>query len=85
MQALGLEVLLKGNNFLRLLAGLGVALRISLLSVAVSIPAGILLGTWMTGKNPVVRFLLRVYLEIMRILPQLVLLFVVFFGTTPHN
>ena len=82
MQALGLEVLLKGNNFLRLLAGLGVALRISLLSVAVSIPAGILLGTWMTGKNPAVRFLLRVYLETMRILPQLVLLFVVFFGTT---
>ena len=61
---------------------MGVALKISLLSVAISIPAGMILGMLMTGKNIVIRAVLRVYLEAIRILPQLVLLFLVFFGTT---
>ncbi len=51
MLDLGLEVLFKGNNMLRLLGGLGVALKISLLSVAISIPLGLLLGMLMTRKN----------------------------------
>ena len=82
MPDLGFEVLWKGKNFARLMGGLGVALRISLIAVAISIPAGILLGIVMTRKNPVTRFLTRLYLEIIRIMPQLVLLFLVFFGTT---
>ena len=82
MPDLGLEVLLKGRNLIRLLEGLGVALKISLISVLISIPLGILLGALMTWKNPVTKALLRVYLEIVRIMPQMVLLFLVFFGTT---
>lgn len=82
MPDLGLEVLFKGRNFVRLLGGLWVALKISLISVAISIPAGILLGIVMTWKNPVTRVLTRAYLEMIRIMPQLVLLFLVFFGTT---
>ena len=82
MPDLGLNVLLKGKNMARLLGGLWVALRISLLSVAISIPLGILLGVLMSGKNSVVKAILRVYLEIIRIMPQMVLLFLVFFGTT---
>ena len=82
MPDLGLNVLLKGKNMARLLGGLWVALRISLLSVAISIPLGTLLGVLMSGKNPVVKVILRVYLEIIRIMPQMVLLFLVFFGTT---
>uniref|UniRef100_UPI003FEF44AF amino acid ABC transporter permease n=1 Tax=Gemmiger formicilis TaxID=745368 RepID=UPI003FEF44AF len=82
MPDLGLDVLLKGKNMARLLGGLCVALRISLLSVAISIPLGILLGVLMSGKNNVVKAILRVYLEIIRIMPQMVLLFLVFFGTT---
>ena len=82
MPDLGFDVLWKGKNFARLMGGLWVALRISLISVAISIPAGILLGVVMTWKNPVTKFLTRLYLEIIRIMPQLVLLFLVFFGTT---
>ena len=82
MRDLGFEVLWKGKNLVRLLGGLWVALRISLIAVAVSIPLGILLGIVMTWKNPVVRSLSRLYLEFIRIMPQLVLLFLVFFGTT---
>ena len=82
MPDLGLEVLLKGKNAVRLLGGLWVALRVSLISVAISIPLGILLGVLMTKKNRLVRAVLRIYLEIIRIMPQMVLLFLVFFGTT---
>ncbi|MCR4601017.1 MAG: amino acid ABC transporter permease [Clostridia bacterium] len=82
MPDLGLEVLFKGTNMLRLLGGLGVALKISLIAVAISIPLGILLGSLMTWKNPVARAILRLYLETVRIMPQLVLLFLVYFGTT---
>lgn len=82
MVDLGLEVLLKGKNMARLLAGLGVALQISLVSVAISIPLGILLGIVMTGKNRIIHALTRIYLEIIRIMPQMVLLFLVYFGTT---
>ena len=79
---LGLEVLFKGQNLMRLLGGLGAALQISLISVDFSIPLGILMGLCMTSQNRISRFLLRFYLEFIRIMPQLVLLFLVFFGTT---
>lgn len=82
MPDLGLDVVFKGKNAVRLLGGLGIALRISLISVLISIPLGILVGILMTFKNPVLKAILRVYLEIIRIMPQLVLLFIVFFGST---
>lgn len=78
----GIEVLFKGKNLMRLLEGLGVALEISLISVLISIPVGIVLGILMAGRNPVIKAVLRVYLDFIRIMPQLVLLFLVFFGTT---
>ena len=79
---MGFEILLKGNNMLRLLQGLWVALRISLISVVISIVLGILLGMLMTSKNKVIQVITRIYLEIVRIMPQLVLLFIVYFGAT---
>ena len=82
MPDLGISVLFKGKNMIRLLGGLWVALKISLISVVISIPLGILLGIVMTWKNPVTKAVTRVYLEIVRIMPQMVLLFLVFFGTT---
>ena len=82
MPDLGLNVIFKGKNAVRLLGGMGVALRISLIAVVISIPLGILIGILMTFKNPILKAVLRVYLEIIRIMPQLVLLFIVFFGST---
>ena len=79
---LGLEVLLKGSNMLRLLQGLWVALRISLIAVVISIPLGLLFGVLMTRKNVVLKAIFRVYLEFIRIMPQLVLLFLFYFSTT---
>lgn len=82
MPDLGFDLLFKGSNMMRLLGGLWVALRISLISVALSIVLGILLGAVMTMKNPVTKLITRVYLEIVRVMPQMVLLFLVFFGST---
>lgn len=82
MPDLGLEVLCKGSNLFRLLEGVWVAVRISLISIAISMPLGILLGILMTRKNIIIRFLTKFYLEFIRIMPQLVLLFIVFFGST---
>lgn len=79
---MGLDVLFKGKNFLRLLGGLWVAVRVSLISVAVSIGLGLAFGVLMTAKNPVLKAIFRLYLETVRIMPQVVLLFVVYFGTT---
>jgi polar amino acid transport system permease protein len=59
-----------------------VAVRISLISVAISLVLGLVVGVLMTSKNKVLKIIFRIYLEIVRIMPQMVLLFVVFFGTT---
>ena len=82
MLDLGLDVLFKGKNMARLMGGLGVALKISAVSVLISLPLGILLGVLMTFRNPIIKAILRLYLEFIRIMPQLVLLFLFYFSTT---
>lgn len=79
-QAFG--VLKMGTNFQRLLGGLWVTVWIALASVAFSLVLGFLLGILMTSKNRIIRAVCKVYLEIMRIIPQLVLLFVAYYGLT---
>lgn len=82
MQLMGIELLFKGTNFLRMLNGLWVAVRISLISVVLSIGLGLVVGALMTMQNKIIKAVMRVYLEIVRIMPQMVLLFIVYFGTT---
>ena len=48
MQGLGLEVLLKGKNLARILGGLDAALKISMISIAISIPLGTVSYTHLT-------------------------------------
>lgn len=76
-----LSILLAGNNLARLLGGLAVTVRISLIAVALSIPLGILFGLLMTRENRIIKLFSRIYLDFIRIMPQLVLLFLVFFGS----
>ena len=77
MQDLGLRVIFMGNNLARLLGGLLTTIEISLIAVVLSIILGIILGMIMTLKNPVIKAVTRVYLEFVRIMPQLVLRFLV--------
>ncbi len=82
MLDLGIRVLFQGRNFIRLLEGLWVTVRISLTAVILSILFGILFGMLMRVKHPLVKIITRCYLEFIRIMPQLVLLFIVYFGVT---
>lgn len=79
---MGFEVLVKGNNLLRLFMGLYIALKISFISVFISIILGVVLGTVMTLNNRIINFICRLYLEFIRIMPQMVLLFLCYFGAT---
>ena len=78
----GISVLFMGKNFLRLLEGLWVTVSLSLTAVLLSLPLGILFGMFMTLKNPISKTVSRIYLECIRIMPQLVLLFIAYFGVT---
>lgn len=84
MQNMGIEVLFRGINALRLWQGLWVTLRIALLSMILSVCFGFFLGIVMNIPNKVIRFVCRVYLEIVRIMPQLVILFLIYFGAAKH-
>lgn len=75
-----ISVLLKGRNLERVLGRLGITLQLSALSIVFSILLGLLLGLIMTLKQPIIRALCRLWLETIRIVPQLVLLFLVYFG-----
>ena len=67
MPDLGIDVLLKGSNMLRLLQGLGVAVQISLVSIAISMPLGILVGSLMTVKTKVVKIFCKIFREKMEV------------------
>lgn len=76
----GIDVLFEGMNMQRLMGGLLITARIALLSIIAGSLLGLLLGLAQTTKSMVVRFLCRFYLELFRIIPILVWLFIVYFG-----
>ena len=80
MQDLGISILFKGINFQRLLGGLWVTLRLALITIGLSCLFGLLFGLLMLSKRKIVQFFCRVWLEIVRFMPQLVLLYIVYFG-----
>ena len=80
MQDLGISILFKGINFQRLLGGLWVTLRLALITIGLSCLFGLLFGLLMLSKRKIVQFFCRVWLEIVRFMPQLVLLYLVYFG-----
>ena len=80
MQEWGISVLFEGRNFIRLLEGLWVTLEISLISVFISVILGIGMGILMSLNSTIMKLVCRIYLESVRIIPQLVLLFLAYFG-----
>ncbi len=76
------SVFFKGKNFVRLCGGLLVTIEIAAASVALSIFFGTIFGIVMTAKNKFIRGASKLYLEFMRMMPQLVLLFIAYYGLT---
>jgi polar amino acid transport system permease protein len=81
MPSLGFDVLLSVNNLRRLSMGLCGTLEIAFVSVIISVIVGVFYGLLMTTKNRLVYGLCRIYLEAFRIVPILVWLFLLFFGS----
>ena len=74
------EILSDGQNLSRILNGLLVTIKIAFISIFFSMIFGIIFGVIMTSKNIIIQLFFRIFLEIVRIMPLLVLLFLVFFG-----
>ena len=64
----------------RLLSGLENTLYISGIAIVFSIVGGFFVGFLMTTKSFIVRFVCKIYLETIRIIPIIVWLFLVYFG-----
>ncbi len=76
------SVLAKGKNFIRILGGLWVTVWITAVSVLLSILIGLAFGIVMSRSRGIFKFLCKAWLEFIRIMPQLVLLFVAYYGIT---
>ena len=70
--------LLSSENLIRLLGGLGVTLQIALISIAVSLALGLVLGILMASGRRALYIPLKICLEIVRIMPPIVWLFIVY-------
>lgn len=75
----GISVLFEGINMQRLLVGLLVTLRVASIAVVISIVVGIVIGVIRTSKSKLVQIPFRIYLELFRIIPILVWLFVIYY------
>ena len=64
----------------RLLQGTGVTLAISLTAMLISLAGGLVLGVLMTLPSYLLRAACRAYLEFIRFMPVLVLLYIAYFG-----
>lgn len=82
MQSLGISVLFEGTTMQRLLEGLLVTAGIAFLSIIIGSILGIGMGLLRTSKSKVIQFICRFYIEVFRIIPILVWLFIVYFGVT---
>lgn len=83
MQNLGIRVLFEGKSIERLFGGLLITAKIAFIAIIIGSLLGILIGIIRTSKSKIIRFINRLYLELFRIIPTLVWLFIVYFGVTP--
>ena len=62
------------------MGGLWVTLRLALITIGLSCVFGLLFGMLMLSKRKTATVICRLWLEIVRFMPQLVLLYIVYFG-----
>lgn len=82
MLSSAINVIFEGNNLLRLFGGLLVTFRIAFISVIIATLLGIVMGIIMSSKSKIVKIITTIYLEVVRIIPTLVWLFIAYFGVS---
>lgn len=80
----GINILFEGRNLVRLLGVLWVSAKVAIVAIIVGLILGVILGALRTLHNPILRIILRLYLEFFRIIPTVVLLFL-FYYILPKN
>ncbi|WP_268912254.1 amino acid ABC transporter permease [Lentilactobacillus sp. SPB1-3] len=75
----GINVLFEGDNFIRLLGGLWITIKIAAGALVGGVILGTILGVLRTLNSKILRFILRLYLEFFRIIPTVVLLFLFYY------
>lgn len=75
-----ISIFRQGRNLARLMEGLWITIEISAISVILSILFGLVVGLMMTSKNQMVKGATRLYLESMRVIPILVLLYLFYYS-----
>lgn len=79
MPNLGIDILFDWITIKRLLGGVYYTLEVSLIAILLSILLGTLFGIIRTSKALSIRIIFRVYLEVVRVLPTLVLLYILYY------
>ena len=82
MQSLGINAILEGKNLQRLFEGLFVTVEIAFISIIIGSLLGILIGFSRTSKYKSILIINKIYLELFRVIPTLVWLFIFYFGVT---
>lgn len=82
MQNSAIEIIFTSQNLMRLFEGLWVTSKLAFVSVLIGSLFGIVFGLIMTSKSKFVKLCCRGYLELFRIIPILVWLYVLYFGIT---
>ena len=80
MESLESNIIFNLNNIKRLLDGLVITLKVSIVSVILSTMLGFILGILMTKKSRAIKIISNFYLEAIRIIPLMVWLFIFYFG-----
>lgn len=75
----GLDILFDGTNLTRLLKGMWLVAELSLISLVIGLVLGVVFGILRTSKSRFIKVIFKLYLEIFRILPLLVLLFLFYY------
>ena len=79
MVSSGLEILFDGTNIARILSGMLRVAEISIYSLLIGFLFGIIFGILRTSESIIVKLIFKIYLEIFRIMPLLVLLFLFYY------
>lgn len=79
VQNLGIDVLFDWITIKRLLEGLYFTLEVSFIAIFISAILGTVFGIIRTSNNKAIRFIFRTYLEVVRVLPTLVLLYILYY------
>jgi polar amino acid transport system permease protein len=74
-----ISIFTAGRNMARLGEGLWITLKISMAAVGLSVLLGVPAGLLMSSRSRIWRLVLRLYLEFIRVMPILVLLFLLFY------